>query len=412
MDDIPTEILATAFEMGVLDQGVQFLPPICLVASTSSPRPTGQGEGRTPDYFHWESADKRDRLQRVIEQLLRQSHNWISAVIPADILERCRWSDMRNKLQELSINRGYLNGDSTFFKINDEDRVDLRRPPALRRFSMVGSDPPSQLLSPSLKYLNFAPGCTSLSVTLDQLSRVPNIESLNISKLKHEPRLPDQARIIRLNKLTSLTLSGVDYPSLLLCSLACPSLEVLSLGPRPRCRWQDPLDSSMTPLATFLSQWCNLEYTPTRLHTLEIDQCLADEDIPYLIRFLARLPNVVRLTINDDAINRDLDELTDENNILKSLASPQAGRSAGRGWICPLLGYLDIQQDVPFHHLLEVAQARGTGSTQLGGLQTLRKITGYICRDGTDEEMALLRSSIQQVQCECLACGVGFINLD
>jgi uncharacterized protein (DUF983 family) len=43
-------------------------------------------------------------------------------------------------------------------------------------------------------------------------------------------------------------------------------------------------------------------------------------------------------------------------------------------------------------------------------LRTLRRVAGYLCREGTDEEMELFRSLVQDLECECLACGAGFLT--
>lgn len=448
MDDIPAEILATAFEMGVLDWGVHFLPPICLVCRTwneivsttphlwgivdvspksHSPRPwllldqIARAKHAPLTVFIDKGANKRNRLDPVLAQLIQLSRNWISAVLPCDVLERCRWHDLKGKLQSLTVTQGCPGKDSPFFRTDgDVDSIDLRLPPALTRLSIVGSNPPRQFLSRSLKTFTLVPGRTNhiaLSETLDHLSSIPNIEILSISQLKHYPRLPDTPRIIHLNNLTSLKLSTVDYPSLLLSSLACPSLEVLSLGPCPvYSRWGSRPESAMRPLTPFLSQWCNPEYTPRRLHTLRIEQSLAMDDTPCLIRFLARLPNIAHLAICDDAVAEYLKYNTKTNedgDILKALASSTGGRRNADGadeWLCPRLGYLEIELDAPFHRLLDIAQARGIHSTSPGGLRTLRRVAGYLCREGTDEEMELFRSLVQDLECECLACGAGFLT--
>ena len=55
-------------------------------------------------------------------------------------------------------------------------------------------------------------------------------------------------------------------------------------------------------MVSFFSQWSHPSFVPVKLHTLELVSCLIFTDVPFLIRWLTRLPNLVRLILKDDAI--------------------------------------------------------------------------------------------------------------
>ena len=83
-------------------------------------------------------------------------------------------------------------------------------------------------------------------------------------------------------------------------------------------------------------------------HTLELVSCLRFTDVPFLIRWLTRLPNLVRLILKDDAIGEaatTLGQDTDDANLYK------APSSIADGWLCPSLMIL--------HPLRPIARARG-----------------------------------------------------
>ncbi|KAF5320061.1 hypothetical protein D9611_010312 [Ephemerocybe angulata] len=418
MLDFPPEILAEAFKIGVMTWGISFMPPVCLVSrgwydvvtntphlwgiievtSKSSPRlllnQISRAKATPLTVYISRGVDNIRPFHPVLNRLFELSSNWVSATLPPEVLARCRWNDLRYTLQELVIN----------------DRIQCTNPfaswaqegaefKALRLFSTASMDMSDLFLSSTIHHVKIIQGritAVAPAATLTHLRKVPNVRTLKIRELKQTSTIPDQRLVITMNQLTTLELVRVDLPSLLLSSIICPALESLTIGPCPK-RYL-PEDT----LSSFLSQWCDPKHIPIRLHTLKLEQCVRPSDVTYLIRFLARLPNLVRLSLIDDDIEAS-EVSTDEDNFLRALSSPQGARSAGGGWLCPSLMTLHIEADTAPNDVLDLARQRGCGSNS-GGLRSLRTVSGFLCREGTAEERRETESLVHAVECVCLAC--------
>ncbi|RXW15103.1 hypothetical protein EST38_g10753 [Candolleomyces aberdarensis] len=431
MIDIPPEILASAFEIGVLTWGIRYLPPMCLVCKEwnqvviSTPHLWGIIEVATDSHaeflldqiarakaapltvFVSKGALNSHSLAPVIRGLVALSPNWIKAT--------------------LFITNGSEVADSSLFFDGTPDTQSLH-PPALRHLSMdyiYISEPEwdNHLLSSSIQTFKINGGHNgqvSLSSTIDQLSKTPNVRELTIRYLHHEPRLPEKSLVVYLDSLLSLDVEWVEFPSFLLSSISCRSLNALTIG-HSGCQsrtWQirHMVDASFDPsfrtLSPFLTQWCDPKFLPSALHALKLEQCIAIEDIPMLIRFLARLPHLAVLSLNDDALDYDPERrgtYTDENDILLALASPTGARSGIGGWLCPSLRVLHVEADIDFQRLLDVVVLRGCNSPEVestgaGPAKTLRCVIGMTCSEGTRESRELLSSLVEEVYCTCIGC--------
>ncbi|KAF8151732.1 hypothetical protein B0H34DRAFT_728772 [Crassisporium funariophilum] len=151
------------------------------------------------------------------------------------------------------------------------------------------------------------------------------------------------------------------------------------------------------------------------LHTFELTQCLQPTDVPHLIRWLARLPNIVHLILKDDAIGKAATTLSSEaeqTNIYEALASPAGGRSGcgePGGWLCPSLTILHLDTDDVVADLIPIARARGgfdISAHYVHPPKALRRMEALICSSSSQEEKEELCSLVEQAICVCISCGL------
>ncbi|RXW15106.1 hypothetical protein EST38_g10754 [Candolleomyces aberdarensis] len=457
MIDIPPEILASAFEIGVLRWGIRYLPPMCLVCKEwnqvviNTPHLWGIIEVTTNSHAEF-LLDQIARakatsltifvskgvlyihsLAPVIRGLVALSPNWIKATVPRTLLNKCRWADLRDSLLELSVTNGSEASESSLFFDGIADTRPFH-PPALRHLSMdyayvFHPEWDNYFLSPLIQTFNINGNNNEqvpLSITVDQLSKTPNVRELSIQNLHHRPFLPEKTEkslVVYLDSLFSLEVEWVEFPSFLLSSISCRSLNSLTIGHCPRRIWRlwptvnPSFDSSFRTLSPFLTQWCNPKFLPSSLHSLKLELCMAVADIPNLIRFLARLPNLAVLALIDNALDYQPEKhrpYTDENDILMALASPSGARSGVGGWLCPSLRVLHVEAEIDFQQLLDVVILRGCYSPEVesnnavdsvtGPAKTLRWVIGLTCSEGTRESREQLSGLVEQVYCTCIGC--------
>jgi hypothetical protein len=158
--------------------------------------------------------------------------------------------------------------------------------------------PPSPFRRRESGTLPNAPGC---------FSRVPEVRVLKLTKFPPQDVSSTLRPPVHPAKLTMLTLSHVAHPSRILCQISAPSLQTLFI--RHSGGIYHPLSYLATdhapdfaPLSIFFSRWSRVDFLPLRLGTLELVECLQIGDVAYLIRWLARLPSLVRLVLLGDAI--------------------------------------------------------------------------------------------------------------
>ncbi|RXW20835.1 hypothetical protein EST38_g5018 [Candolleomyces aberdarensis] len=375
MDDLPPEILATAFEIGVLTWGIHFLPAVCLVC-----RDWNSVVQNAPHLWGIIQVTKSSQVKRLLDRIIKAKDAPLTVYISprasdmlsitpvlAALIRKC------NRWARATLSTPGLPGE-LFFKPS-ENEIPPSGSPVLRILSMTGwhedGSWTKHLLSPSLQHLCLTPGFDHkipVISMLDQLYRTPNARRIEFRQVVYQNEPADllASAVIHLDKLVSLELSSINYPSLLLSYIARLSLQKLIVG--PRLLYEPPgHDKPLKRLAPFLSRWCQPGFVPSSLHTLELFRCMQPSDIPYLIRFLAQLPNLVVLDLDDDALDDSPEQITDEDNVLRALSSPEGARSGIRGWLRPSLMAFHFENvNIRFQDLLDVARVRGCNSSSTG----------------------------------------------
>jgi len=450
-EQVPPELFARIFEIGIETWDIGFLPPLCLVCRSwndlviSTPRLWGIIKIDRSTRFKTINSqivkakaspltilvcrDVRShthspsQLQTALKKLASLAHNWLRADVNTRLLSLARWADMRGMLQDLRLVYDPKTSDhaaSAYFQLQDDIFQLL---PKLHSFAADGISAAwvTGFLSPSItrfELLNLAPTMSqTLDATLEYLSRIPSVITLDLNKIYHTVPELSSSQSVHLPHLATLELCNVIHFSRLLCHIQAPSLQVLSIRQPGGVvyHWAFRLDfvsdKSMSP---FFSQWSQGSFIPTYLHTLELQECLQMGDVPYLIRWLARLPNLVRLILLDDAIGRAADSpsTTEETNLFRALASPQGAGTIVGGWLCPSLMQLLLSTDVQVTDLIAIARARGGIAASLESISPpdrLRIIEAHICPSGNEREIEELYSLMDEVRCACLGCE---FNLD
>ena len=255
--------------------------------------------------------------------------------------------------------------------------------------------------------------------TWDFLSRIPRaitIELCQVQHLDHPDRVPPPPRPIVLAKLESLRLRGVKLAPAVLSAIAAPSLQTLSIHEVPeRLQWWEvPYTRSMSG---FFAQWSQPSHTPTHLHTLELIDSLGSGDTPYFIRWLRRLPNLVRLLITDDEIGKAATSTptgsNEEVNLYNALAYPwkaEDGSSSSSAWLCPSLMILYLDTGPEFTDLIPIARSRGgiapPAANNIPPPARLRRLESHLCPVHNLDELDELKSLIDEANCICTQCGL------
>jgi F-box-like len=463
IDTLPGEILATAFELGVLTVGPRFLPPVCLVCRSwndvarNTPRLWGiidiykhanpqliqhqlaRCKAAPLTVFFSSSTNIRKRTyEAILSTLLDMSENWESAVVPLDVFEQRAWPDMYPDLEELVITsgRGSHLVLTSFGGVGSSSRK-LRKV-ALEGLHLSYMKP---FLSPYLKSLSYI-GQTNakldLAETIQLLCQAPNLVHLKMHQLDLRPQLLSTLRIVSLPHLETLDIAYHEYPSLLLSHIAAPNLKTVSIdhGTRIKGRsqqwWWNQIHTNTTApgdpaktLTPFLSQWCDSQFLPERLHTLNLMHCIKHGDLPVLASFLQRVPALVRLSIvglkaephDRDYLHNDDDVLEDEaaaREVFRILSSTLASTTVGGSdqWLLPALTVLQLElQTLHPRDLIEIAQKRGVySSTTEGPPKRLRTLFGFICSGGDEDEVKRLKSLVATTYCTCIGCSMSLMS--
>ncbi|KAF9050878.1 hypothetical protein BDZ89DRAFT_1057311, partial [Hymenopellis radicata] len=117
-------------------------------------------------------------------------------------------------------------------------------------------------------------------------------------------------------------------------------------------------------------QWSQPEWLPVNLQSIDIRGSLKESDVDAFIRWLARLPNVVRFMHDEDT------------RITAALACDAS--------LCPGLRAYE------FADLMALAKRRRA---------RLKFISAALCFEGSDEEIAELKDLVEEVHCACFSCG-------
>jgi hypothetical protein len=424
----PPEILASIFELGIYSCGITSIQPVSLVCTTwrdiinTTPRLWGIIilEKNTPARIFEIQISKAKaaplsvlipsqplgkRYRGIIDRLVSLSSNWISADVSTEHLllsnldtyhnlEYLRLS-CRGNPGEFSMNIPLFSHEQSIKhlqKLHSFDAINLNR-------SWI-----TPFLGPSIKHFRLQQkGIRSENMDDLQcyLSRIPQILTLELDHLHFVRRIMRSPASITsfLPNLQTLQLANSPYAARLLCALSAPSLKSLSIS-----TW-----SAFIPMTPLFVQWSQSGITPTNLHTLELINCLQPGDIPYLIRWLGRLPNLVSLCIKDDC-NRESEST---QHFFDALSYPQPTENGEAMWLCPSLTILHVEMvDQKLADLIPIARSRGRNASPIYDIsppKQLRRVVAQICPESIDatEERVLFDSFIEQPYCICLSSGLG-----
>ncbi|KAJ6617956.1 hypothetical protein B0H10DRAFT_2379781 [Mycena sp. CBHHK59/15] len=207
---------------------------------------------------------------------------------------------------------------------------------------------------------------------------------------------------VTLANLSNLELVNIRHPTSLLLDLHAPALQTLVIR------------NSRMDMGAFLSQWSHADFLPSNLRSLEFTECFSETHMPYLIRWLARLPSLLRLVLTHKDDIGDPNPLTSsvETDIFKALSSPDGAGSVVGGWLCPSLVHLCVDTNLRVVDIIPIARARGGAAARSSGLPSrLRLMQATLCSSGTEDEIAEFRSFFAEDSdaiCLCLACGFNF----
>ncbi|KAH6873768.1 hypothetical protein BKA70DRAFT_1129825 [Coprinopsis sp. MPI-PUGE-AT-0042] len=480
IQDLPEEILTKIFEEGVHKLGaIAFLHPICLVCKrwhavvSATPRLWGiidVARGWTAPRIRrhmarcksapltifiqseWAERSKKQQKNRherwkVVTELLNLSENWVSAVLPLETFRRRKWPEGYPNLELLTL-VGDRPGTFQDPPTSPQGLADVHPSPRLAKLrevdlSYVHPGWIELFVSPSIRSIRYladplarADGPPPIFSTLDWLSKLPNLQELNIFDSIYYPpsSTPEILQIqrrsrVELPRLESLHLTGRDHPVLLLeaHAIRTPSLLTLSIQRFGRLR-EPSMDPTLGLGAVFL-HWCNDrtdQFLPVHLHTLKPENCLIPDDVPSLVHLLAHLPDLVRLSVGSIQTPSDLLEglsprvdPTNAHMVLDALCKPvvTTGKDSSvdegepQVWLCPSLLLLDLSvPDMQIQDFVELAQVRGVRSRvhllYAGAPKTLRRLRGPLCTDGQPGALAKLKQLVDDFECGCLSCAM------
>ncbi|KAG6915478.1 hypothetical protein DXG01_011309 [Tephrocybe rancida] len=426
MEEVPHEILAVVFEIGILTWDIRFLPPLRLVC-----RSWNDIVMTTPRLWGLITVDKGSNLTRLKAQILKAknspltitarrttvrrhqkalqmlvdlSSNWVYLDATTAMLRPGRWSNLRGTLETLRL---ITCGSPRDGQAAAEEFFDTRgpvhqEPPRLRSFAAHNLSDSWLLPFLSSSITSFELHAhhsirVGLLATLIYLSKIPRVSSLLLHGVQYlDDHAPvDIQRPLHLKRLTTLEVDCVQHPATILGEIIAPSLQTLVVK-----------NSHIGPSLIVWSQ--PKSGLPTLLRSLTLSNCLEIRDVAFLIRWLARLPSLTHLALHDDAIARaaELPPFDEETNLFAALASPEGAGTVG-GWLCPSLTRIQLSMDLQIMDLLPLSRARGSRSMTLGSntpSSLLHYLGAPMCPNGRPEEIEELKGLFDEALCECFAC--------
>ncbi|KAJ7076537.1 hypothetical protein B0H15DRAFT_863628 [Mycena belliarum] len=430
LDLLPPEIFARVLEIAIESWGIGFLPPICRVSSTcrdvvlSTPSLWGiisidkhsslpplklqLAKAKETDlritFSHkgWSKNSTNKYTQRLMDCLTPLAHNWVRLDLPTILLALARSADM-GRLGALSLRLISVTDTSSADTFFGQDGTQST-PPNLHSFtaSALPEEWTTRFLSPRITFFEIGRLRNIPAATIERyLSRTPNVHTLNLLKLNLLP-LSALNTPLTLSNLHNLDVTEVEGLMPLLLDIRAPSLRTLAIR---------DCTGEMGPV---FSQWSQQSHLPAALQRLELAHCLNADDTPFLIRWLARLPALLRLTLahaHADELPWAAASASVETDLLCALASPHGAGPVVGGWLCPALRHLYLDVPLSLADLLPLARARGPRSEARprgpGAPAALSSIQAHLCCSGTADELAELRSyfaEAEDVWCLCVGC--------
>ncbi|KAK0445001.1 uncharacterized protein EV420DRAFT_980050 [Desarmillaria tabescens] len=417
---LPPEIYAHIFEVGVHKWGVGFLPPLCLTCSDwneiviSTPRLYGiidftrskrhglvQLSKAKSAPLYLTLPTERRRYYECEKDLLSLVHNWVYASVPTRTLETLKGEDL-SSLEELHVTSC---GD----KGSPKKKLWDVAPSKLR---VLGADSVSpswvkSVLSRSVTQFEFRNidrrnRCTNSQI-FELITFIPNVVSIYLESLflLDSPHSSSEGTSVLMEGLLNLHIQSLRCFALHVSRIRAPSLQTFRL-----IESYSYSDDHMHWNLVFM-QWSQPNFVPANLHTLEIRSSLRETDVPTFIQWLSLLPSVVRLILDDVALFR-----CKEASLIEKLSSPPVD---GEDWFCPSLMQLFVEGDVQVVDLIAIASTRG-GVVEPPFATTsrpsrLRLIEAPLCVSGWDGEIAELKRLVDETRCSCLSCALGLLRV-
>lgn len=372
-EQFPTELWARVFEIGIETWGINFLPSLCCVNKSwnvvveTTPRLWGiitinkssncrkielqvSRAKASPLIISVHPRAVLRHIKPALGQLASLSENWVRVDVPIEVLALAKWTDLRGHLENLALWGDSASADLFF----THDGADDFTSPKLHSFTGKKVSEPwiTGFLGPNITYFELSRVELKSPVSIFHiLSLIPNVGTLRLSGVFWSDRSPSpgQPQTVYLTNLLNLEFDSGHALTYILCHLRAPSLRYLAID---KTSWRDRI-----PLSSFFLKWSQPGFIPLDLHSLVLTDCLTASDIPFLIQWLARLPSLLYLTIEDNYIHFS-DGTTAEDNIFRALASPHGADAESGGWLCPSLYHLRVDGDLYVADLIPLARAR------------------------------------------------------
>ncbi|KAF8881676.1 hypothetical protein CPB84DRAFT_1791546 [Gymnopilus junonius] len=457
INDIPPEILASVFELTIYTSSISSLRPLSIVCRhwhdvvEQTPRLWGivllrkqsspaalekqitKAKAAPLSITLFPGTRSAKHTKKVYQKLTDLSINWVMANVGTEFISACRWVALYRSLEELTLCRGgprydepgpFFNDVNAFTqreaKLRSFTATNLQKAwvigflgPSIRQFCLVRGYPD---LSEQVNYYTYRL-YTRIADTWDYLSRLPEVIKVHLKHLKHNDPKGFAPSVIRLSKLLTLHVEDVLQMPILLSYIAAPHLQTLCIDQRQI----EPLSFSFrnpSPVAPLFACWSDPSFLPANLHTLELRDCLEITDVPYLIRWLERLPNLIRLFIGDgsNVLGKAPSRLSPddgESNLYRALAHPMTRQDGESFWLCPSLMILHLDADQDIGELLSIARTRGGIASAMHDIpppNRLRRVEALLCNTGREEEIELLGSLVDQAYCLCTSCGLRVLS--
>ncbi|KAJ7629405.1 hypothetical protein DFH06DRAFT_1225605 [Mycena polygramma] len=425
LDKLPPEILGRVLEIATEAWGVGFLPTVCLVSSTcndvvvSTPSLWGiivVARNSSPPLLVQQLAKakaadlnitfsgkglNRPRTWKFAAALVSIAQNWVRVDMPTNLISLARWVDLtRVEVLNLRFDGGNGCDVDAFF---DSPEGAIYTPPILHSFTASGLPEAwtTGFLGPRITYLDLGRLSTwkgtPTSLIQQYLSLVPNVHTLILSSISLLPLSASDA-LVHLPNLHNFEFSDIRVGAQLLLMIRAPALRTLIIR------------NATGTMSSVFSQWSQPGFLPANLQSLELSNCLCPQDIPFFIGWLARLPALLRLTIDsgEEDLCGDPSISSEATNLFPALASPNGAGPIVGGWLCPSLILLCLETPLRVSDILPIARARGGATPRAPGAPAkLRSMQGTLCSNGSADDVAELRSLFadpSDVRCLCLSC--------